>query len=94
MLPGRAPNCIAALAGAGLAFVLPAAAHACTVCDSKTGRAVRAGIFDGHFLQHLLLTLLPFPVLAAAVVLCRCAVPYLLPKPGGAGAAPHAAERA
>ena len=57
----------------------PMAAHACTVCDSKTGHAVRAGIFDGHFLPHLLLTLSPFPVLAAAVILCHRCMPYLLP---------------
>ncbi len=46
-----------------------AAAHACTVCNSHTGHQVRAGLFNGHFLQTCLLVLAPFPMLALAVSL-------------------------
>ena len=46
----------------------PGMAQACTVCDSSTGRQVRAGIEDGHFLATLTLVLLPFAVLALAAV--------------------------
>ena len=42
--------------------------HACTLCDSKAGRQLRAGLLDGHFLHNLCIVLLPFPVLAASVI--------------------------
>lgn len=43
-------------------------ARACTVCDSATGHAVRARIFDGHFVGMAAMLLAPFPVFAAAGV--------------------------
>lgn len=42
-------------------------AGACPVCHTPTGQQVRAGIFNERFGENLLLTLAPFPVLAAAV---------------------------
>lgn len=43
-------------------------ASACPVCHTPTGQQVRAGIFDERFGENLLLTLAPFPALAAVVV--------------------------
>ena len=37
------------------------------MCDTGTGRQVRAGIFDDDFGQTLLAVALPFPVLLAVV---------------------------
>ena len=42
-------------------------AAACPVCDSGTGRQVRAGILDGDLGLNLLATLLPFMVVLAVV---------------------------
>lgn len=53
------------------------AARACTVCDSPTGHQVRAGLFNGHFLQTLLLVAAPFPVMAVAVWLLHMSLPDL-----------------
>ena len=50
-------------------------ACACTVCDSATGQQVRAGILDGRFMHTLMLTALPFPILAIACVLIYLAMP-------------------
>ena len=47
----------------GLLLLLPAVADACPVCESETGREVRAGIFGEDFGPNLLMTLLPFPIL-------------------------------
>lgn len=59
-------------------FVLSAiSAHACTVCDSPTGHQVRAGLFNGHFLHMLLITALPFPLFALAVLLVHFGMPDL-----------------
>ncbi len=44
-------------------------AHACTVCNSRAGHQIRAGIFNGHFLQTCLLVVAPFPLFALAVLL-------------------------
>ncbi len=52
-------------------------AHACTVCGTSTGRQVRAGIFDGHFLHTLLLVALPFPAFALAVAAVHLGMPEL-----------------
>jgi hypothetical protein len=43
-------------------------ASACTLCHTPTGQQVRAGIFNESFGNNLLLTLAPFPVLAAVVL--------------------------
>ena len=63
-----------------IALLLPLLAalplHACTVCGSKGGRQLRAGLFDGHFLHHLGIVLLPFPVLAASVVVLHFSMPF------------------
>ena len=50
-------------------------AHACTVCDSANGKALRAGLFNGHFLHTLLLVLAPAPVFALVAVLVHHAMP-------------------
>ena len=61
----RLPRTIAALC-----LGLPAwAAHACTVCDSRNGQQLRAGLFDGHFLHTALLVGAPVPALVLAVLL-------------------------
>jgi hypothetical protein len=46
-----------------------APAPACTVCESETGRRVRAGIFNDEFGTNLILTLLPFAILFGIVAL-------------------------
>ena len=62
----------------GLAFSLAStAAHACTVCNSRTAHQVRAGIFNGHFLHMLLLIAAPFPVFAAVILLLHFGMPDL-----------------
>jgi hypothetical protein len=58
-------------------FVATGAAHACTVCDSQNGQALRAGLFDGHFAQTMLLVAAPIPVLVAAVALLYLLMPDL-----------------
>jgi hypothetical protein len=65
------------LAGAVAAGVTlsPSAARACPVCHTETGSKVRAGIFGEDFGSNLLLTLLPFPVLAGLVLLAHYAFP-------------------
>ena len=51
------------------ALVLHASvSSACTLCHTPTGEQVRAGIFNESFGSNLLLTLAPFPVLAAIVL--------------------------
>ncbi len=52
-----------------------AEAGACTVCDSAVGQQVRAGILDGRFMHMLMLTALPFPILAIASVLIFMTMP-------------------
>ncbi|HVG26463.1 MAG TPA: hypothetical protein VM865_02570 [Acidobacteriaceae bacterium] len=59
-----------------LPLLLPSAAHACTVCDSQTGHAVRSGIAD-HFLSTALLVALPIPLLAFAVLAVHYSMPDL-----------------
>ena len=51
-------------------FLLLAAAlvGACPVCDSETGRDVRAGIVYGDFARNVLATVLPFAVVLGGVV--------------------------
>lgn len=50
------------------ALLLPAAgAIACPVCDTDTGAAVRAGVFDGNFVRTVLATVSPFPVMLGVV---------------------------
>jgi hypothetical protein len=56
----------------GLALVVPLLASAgealaCPVCNTGTGDAVRAGIFDGSFVATLASALAPFPVLLGLV---------------------------
>ena len=56
----------------GAAMMQPGLLLACTVCHTQTGAAVRAGIFDGHFLSNALQLMAPFPIFLAIVVLiCR-----------------------
>lgn len=62
----RVAALVAILAGAS-PILFARAAHACPVCNTETGAAVRAGIFDDRFVARLLATLAPFPVLLAAV---------------------------
>ncbi len=52
-------------------------AHACTVCDSATGKQLRAGLFNGHFAHTLLLVAAPMPVLVGAVFLLHATMPDL-----------------
>jgi hypothetical protein len=44
-------------------LALRAVANACPVCDSPTGKEVRAGIFDGRFALTWLEVIAPFPIL-------------------------------
>ena len=56
-------------------LLLASSAVACPFCDSETGQQVRQGIFDRNFVDNLLLTLIPFPVLLAIVVLIYFGLP-------------------
>lgn len=47
--------------------LLPWVVAACPVCNTDTGRQVRAGIFDDHFLTTLLAVIAPFPILLLLV---------------------------
>ena len=58
-----------------IVLVASATASACPVCDTETGRDVRAGIFDGAFGRNVSLTLLPFPVLLAVVAMIHFGLP-------------------
>jgi hypothetical protein len=49
---------------------------ACPLCESETGQQVREGIFNDDFGVNLLVTLLPFPVLIAIVVLLHYGLPW------------------
>jgi hypothetical protein len=57
------------------AFALGQPAAACPLCDSDTGRQVRANLFGPDFGTNLATVLLPFPGLLAMVVLVRAATP-------------------
>jgi hypothetical protein len=48
-------------------FMLPSIAHACAVCDSEVGVAVRAGIFNAAFFPTFLQVFAPFPLLAVTI---------------------------
>ena len=50
-------------------------ARACLVCHSSVGHHVRDGIFNGHFLQTLLLTVAPFPIFLSLVALLYFTLP-------------------
>ncbi len=78
MALSRPARTLAAALFVALAALVPtAAAHACTVCDSPTGRQVRAGLLNGHFLHTLAVVLAPVPVFAAAVGLLHFGMPDL-----------------
>lgn len=51
------------------AFLLwvPALASACPLCDSETGKQVRAGILGDDFWSTLMVVVSPFPVLLLAL---------------------------
>lgn len=61
-----------------LSLLAARSAHACTVCDSANGKALRAGLFNGHFLHTLLLVLAPAPVLALGALLLHRLMPDLV----------------
>jgi hypothetical protein len=44
---------------------------ACPVCDTGTGRQVRAGIFNEDFVPNLLMSSLPFPIFIGAAMALR-----------------------
>jgi len=47
--------------------MLPSIVHACAVCDSEIGVAVRAGMFNAGFLPTFLQVLAPFPLFGLAI---------------------------
>lgn len=49
------------------AWLLPLAVTACPICDTETGRQVRAGIFGDDFWSTLLVVVSPFPVLLLVI---------------------------
>lgn len=53
-------------------------AMACPFCVTETGQQVRAGIFNEYFWANLMVTLLPFPVLLAAVAVLYFGPPWPL----------------
>ena len=60
-----------------LFLLATASSHACTVCNSANGRALRAGVFDTSFLHTFLLVMSPVPVLMVAVAILHFAMPDL-----------------
>jgi hypothetical protein len=50
-------------------------AYTCPICDTGTGRQVRAGLFDGHFARNAAAILLPFPIFAGVVALLHFGPP-------------------
>ena len=56
-----------------LASIVPASA--CTVCDSGTGRQVRAGIFGDEFWTTLVGVIAPFPVLLTVIAAYHYGIP-------------------
>jgi hypothetical protein len=72
----RSPSAarVAGLLAALLGWLASGWALACPVCETETGRQIRAGIFDASFPRYLVISLLPFAVVTLAVVL----VPRLL----------------
>ena len=53
-----------------------AAASGCPVCDSATGREVRAGIVAGDFGSNLLAVVLPFAAVAAVAAAVHCGLSF------------------
>jgi hypothetical protein len=76
---------LTAAVAAGVTFS-PSAARACPLCHTETGAQVRAGIFGEDFGTNLVLTLLPFPVLAALVLVTHYAFPNRRAKSSPRGA--------
>ncbi len=66
-------------------FARGALAHACTVCGSSSGARVRAGLFDGHFGQTLLMVALPFPIFAVVLRLLPLGIPEVFEADGSGG---------
>jgi hypothetical protein len=60
----RLANTVGAVAAA--AWLTPATALACPVCETETGRQIRAGIFGAGFAHDVLLSVLPFVVMGVA----------------------------
>ena len=58
-------------------LLMSATALSCPVCDTETGKDVRAGIFDEEFGRNAVLTLLPFPVLLAIVAMIHFGFPAM-----------------
>lgn len=58
----KPPRLLRAALLLGLLVLPVVAADACPVCESETGKEVRAGIFNKDFGSNLLVTLLPFPL--------------------------------
>ena len=59
----------------GAATAQPTLLAACTVCHTETAQAVRAGIFDGHFLSNALQLVAPFPIFLGIVLLIYKGLP-------------------
>jgi hypothetical protein len=51
------------------------AVWSCTLCYSRVAQDVRAALFAADFWPNLAALLLPFPILAAAVLIVRRATP-------------------
>jgi len=56
---------VTALAVLACVLAIASEALACPVCNTETGIAVQAGIFNSQFLPTVLSVLAPFPVLFA-----------------------------
>ena len=66
-ITGRIQKALAGLVCGVLLLVSSSAAWACPVCDSGTGKAVRAGVFGRDFGFNLLVSVAPFAVCALIV---------------------------
>ena len=74
---GRHMRYLAAVESLALALAFVHPLGACPVCDTGTGRQVRAGVFDAEFGRTLVAVLLPFPILLAVVAVIHFGWPPL-----------------
>ncbi len=66
-----------------LLFLRMASAAACPLCNTGTGKQVRAGLFNGHFGTNLLLVLLPIPVFLVIIAFLYFGPPVRSWRPSG-----------
>jgi hypothetical protein len=65
---------------ASISYLIAASvAAACPLCQSETGQQVRDGIFDSQFTANLFAMVLPFVIIAGAVIVIHRGAWFLEP---------------